>query len=141
MTSNKFLLSIIIPVLRPNADFVRCISAINAAFSDLSSVQIIVVTSSLYITELNDRYPYIEFFSESGSGIYSAMNDGANLSSGSYLFFMGIDDIILPLFSAAIPILRTHQPLALFADVYWGSRSVYSGNPSSFGILVRNLCH
>jgi hypothetical protein len=69
------------------------------------------------------------------------MNDGARVSHGRYLYFLGKDDIVLPAFGSAVRELRDKAPFALFCDVYWGSKGVYSNNPSRLCILARNVCH
>ncbi len=69
------------------------------------------------------------------------MNDGVAASTGRYLYFLGKDDIVLPGFGEALRQIDRQRPAALFFDVYWGGRGVYSGRPSRWRLLVRNLCH
>lgn len=85
--------------------------------------------------------PAERLVAESHPSIYGAMNDGVAASMGSYLYFLGKDDVVLPPFGEMLTMLEMHQPSAVFFDVYWGTRGIYSGRPSRWRILVRNLCH
>ncbi len=69
------------------------------------------------------------------------MNDGARLSSGKYLYFLGKDDVVLPALSRATASLNREHPFALFGDVYWGSQGTFRGDPSRIRVLTRNVCH
>jgi hypothetical protein len=62
-------------------------------------------------------------------------------SRGRWLYFLGKDDIVLPGFSQVLAELASTAPVALFFDVYWGTRGIYSGRPSRLRLLGRNLCH
>ena len=135
------LLSIIVPVLEPDAELDRCLMAIRAAFHGDRLPEIVVVTPGGFTTNLSARLPWIRVTADSRKGIYAAMNDGARASRGRYLYFLGKDDIVLPAFGAALDVLRSDPPFALSCDIYWGDVGVYSGRPSRFGILARNICH
>ena len=85
--------------------------------------------------------PDERLIAESRASIYGAMNDGIAASTGRYLYFVGKDDIVLPPFCEALALIESRHPSALFFDVFWGTRGVYRGRPSRWGVLVRNLCH
>jgi hypothetical protein len=99
------------------------------------------VTPSKFVSEIADQFAFARVFPETRKGIYSAMNDGARLSSGKNMYFLGKDDIVLPTMSKALKILQDVQPFALFCDVYWGSIGAYRGSPSPIRLLTRNVCH
>ena len=85
--------------------------------------------------------PAERVLAERHPSIYGAMNDGIAASAGRYLYFLGKDDIVLPPFRDVFAILEARRPSALFFDVYWGTGGVYTGRPSRWGVLIRNLCH
>ena len=135
------LLSIIVPVLEPDAELDRCLTAIQAAFHGQGLPEVVVVTPRRFVASLAARLPWARVTPDSRKGIYAAMNDGARASRGRYLYFLGKDDIVLPAFGTAVEVLRSDLPFALSCDVFWGDAGVYSGRPARFGILTRNICH
>jgi glycosyltransferase involved in cell wall biosynthesis len=135
------LLSIIIPVLRPNEQLARCVYSILAVTMNQKNIEIVIVTSQPFVCPINSMFPFVLTVAENRRGIYAAMNDGIAASSGDYLFFMGIDDIILSTLLKALSVLEFKRPFALFCDVYWGTKGTFSGRPSRLKILTRNCCH
>jgi glycosyltransferase involved in cell wall biosynthesis len=135
------LLSVIVPALSPTAELARCIYSILAANTTQFAIEIIIVIPSCFLSEAESLYPDVRVCPESRTGIYSAMNDGVRVSKGKFLLFVGIDDIILPALGDALFILFNRRPFALFANVYWGANAIYSGKPSRFRLLLRNMCH
>jgi glycosyltransferase involved in cell wall biosynthesis len=135
------LLSIIVPVLEPDAELDRCMLCIEAAFLGEEFPDVVIVAPRQYVAMAADRFPRAHVHAESRRGIYAAMNDGVRHSRGSYLYFLGKDDIVLPALQRAVAVLAQAQPFALSCDVYWGSRGLYSGTPSRLKLIGRNLCH
>ena len=135
------LLSIIIPSLAPDIELRRCLDSIKLAVGVMTSIEVIVVTPKRHVTTTKEAFPEVQIYPESHSSIYAAMNDGARESTGDYLYFVGKDDILLPTIREALEVLRTEKPQMLYLDAYYGTRGVYSGFPSRFRILFRNLCH
>ena len=135
------LLSIVIPVLEPDAELTRCVHCIFGAAQDLQPLEVVIVTPSRYVTAITALYPSVLVCAETRRGIYSAMNDGAAASSGKYLYFIGKDDMMLSTLYEALKVLDRESPFTLFCDVYWGSRGIYSGKPSRLRLLARNFCH
>lgn len=140
-TPDPPLLSIILPLLEPDDEFVRCIHCIRSAFAVDSQPEVVVVTRAAFVDALRNSYPWLHVVAETRRGIYSAMNDGARASMGRYLYFLGKDDIVLPTFQQAVELLASAGPYALCCDVYWGRRGIYAGSPSRLKLLARNLCH
>lgn len=135
------LLSVIIPVLVPDAEFARCVHCLRGSTQEQQLLEIIIVTKPQHILFITVQYPYALAVTETRSGIYSAMNDGAAASSGDYLYFIGKDDMILSSLHEALKVLNLNNPYTLFCDVYWGINGLYSGKPSRLKLLGRNLCH
>ena len=135
------LLSIIIPVLEPDAELARCVHCILGATQNLTAPELVIVTPPRFVTAIAALYPSTRVFAETRRGIYSAMNDGAAASRGQYLYFIGKDDMMLSTLREALTVLDREHPFALFCDVYWGTRGTYSGKPSRLRLLWRNLCH
>ena len=135
------LLSVIIPVLEPDAELARCVNCILGATQNLQALEIIIVTPPKFVDEIAAQYPTTRVCGESRRGIYAAMNDGAEASRGKYLYFIGKDDMLLSTLSTAIRILEREHPFALFCDVYWGTHGKRSGKPSRLRLLGSNLCH
>jgi glycosyltransferase involved in cell wall biosynthesis len=135
------ILSIVIPVLEPDAELARCVHSILGATQNQITPEIVIVTPARFVALTEALYPNARVCSETRRGIYSAMNDGAAASSGRFLYFMGKDDILLATLREALIVLDREQPLALFCDVYWGAIGKYSGKPSRLRLLRYNLCH
>lgn len=128
-------------MLNPDAELNRCVHCILGAFQGLEVPEIIIVTPATFVLEIADKFPFARVIPESRKGIYSAMNDGARLSNGKNIYFLGKDDIVLPAMTNAFEILQAVRPFALFCDVYWGSIGIYRGSPSPVRLLTRNVCH
>ena len=134
-------LSIVIPVLEPDAELGRCMHCIQGAFIGTLMPEVIVVTPERFVAQTQSLFPWARVYAETRRGIYAAMNDGARASRADYLYFLGKDDIVLPTLRSAVTLLARERPFVLCCDVYWGSRGVYRGAPSRLRLLARNLCH
>ncbi len=135
------LLSIIIPVLEPDAELARCVHCILGATKNLPSPEVVIVTPPKFVAAAAALYPSALVCAETRHGIYGAMNDGASVSRGKYLYFIGKDDMMLSTLREVLTLLESKHPFALFCDVYWGGSGIYSGKPSKLRLLGRNLCH
>ena len=133
-------LSIILPALSINADFLRCLHSIRASINKNIKVQIICVVPSkkdfldfesedLIVTE--EEYP----------SIYGAMNTGIKKSTGRYLYFIGQDDILLPSASEALLYGRDRGAHLILADVFWGRGAIYRNKVSRNTLIWKNWCH
>ena len=135
------ILSIIIPVLEYNKDLTRCISSITCLPNYLEDIEIIIICPAIISTDITGDFSHVKVYSESGNGIYNAMNQGVTYCSGSYFLFLGQDDLVLDCFHDALDILKTKHPFALFSDVYYGEHGVKKGVPSKLKVLFSNVCH
>lgn len=114
---------------------------IRGAFIAAQFPEVVIVTPRRFVAQTERLFPWARVCAETRKGIYAAMNDGARVSRGDYLYFLGKDDIVLPSLRRAVALLERERPFALFCDVYWGSRGVYRGVPSRIRLLAKNLCH
>jgi glycosyltransferase involved in cell wall biosynthesis len=86
----------------------------------------------------------IVFRSEPDKGIYDAMNKGVDLSSGTYLYFMGCDDSLasddtLESIFKKKSVLR-HD--VIYGDVRFTETGIiYDGQFSILKLMMANICH
>lgn len=138
------LLSVVIPSLCSDLELRRCVDSVRLAFSDDPRVEIIIVMPRAAVIahdSFDNGGVRVRVVSERRKGIYSAMNDGIRASNAKYMYFLGKDDIVLPAFGQIISVLESASPSAVFCDVYWGASGVFSGRPSKWRVLIRNICH
>lgn len=135
------LLSIIIPSLEADLELRRCVDSIRLACSERRQCEVLVVMPADRVGEARALLPLERVVAERRAGIYAAMNDGIEASTGRYLYFLGKDDVVLPPFGDVIGVLESRAPSVLFFDVYWGTQGTFSGRPSRWRLLLRNLCH
>lgn len=143
MVNARPLLSVIVPAIKVDLELKRCIDSVRLACGiDNNLCEIVLVMPSSQIEMAQSSLCGVAtFVAETRKGIYAAMNDGIGASRGSYLFFLGKDDIVLPPFGQVLNQLNQEGGCAAFFDVYWGKDGVYSGRPSKCRVLLRNLCH
>lgn len=135
------LISIIIPAFKIDIELRRCIDSVRTACPDPNKCEIIVVVPPRELSKDDNLLIGERLIAESHPSIYGAMNDGISASAGRYMYFLGKDDIVLPRFREALDRLESSLPSALFFDVYWGAKGIYSGRPSRLNIIKSNLCH
>jgi glycosyltransferase involved in cell wall biosynthesis len=134
------LLSILIPVLDFDDELTRLLYSIVTVL-DVNDYEIIIIlpkSKSRYFNFKNDVK--LKVISEKSRGIYSAINQGIKESKGDYFYIIGKDDFIFPNFSKGIQILKELEPYVLFANVNYGGKGVYSGMPSKYKIIFKNIC-
>ena len=143
MLDNRPTLSIIIPALCADLELRRCVDSVRLACgTDPLRCEVILVMPKTEVGKARLSISGVnKFATETGRGIYSAMNDGIKQSEGSYLYFVGKDDIVLPNFATLLDQLGREGESAVFFDVYWGKSGAFSGKPSKWTVLVRNFCH
>jgi glycosyltransferase involved in cell wall biosynthesis len=140
MQTEDITVSIILPSLIPDRHYMRCLSCIRAALSGRASYEIICVVAN------RDAFASFEsedmtIIQEEGSGIYNAMNLGLTVSSGTYVYFIGQDDILLPASAEALIEGQKHNADLILADVFWGRHSVFINYPRRWHLIWRNWCH
>jgi glycosyltransferase involved in cell wall biosynthesis len=138
--SQKIHVSIILPVLKPNSDLLRCIASIKAALENKIKYEILCISrdESSFNQFIDKDFRFIK---ERKSGIYAAMNQGVENARGIYLYFIGQDDLLLPSAAQAIINGLNFKADLILSDVFWGSKIIYK-NYSCFHFLVwKNWCH
>lgn len=140
-TSLAPLLSVIIPSLEIDLELRRCIDSVSLAMPDKGVCEIVLVVPTAKFAEASSEFPHVRVIAELHQSLYGAMNDGARSSTGTYLYFLGKDDIVLPSIVGALDVAVTHDLAAVFADVYWGTRGISRGRTHRWLMLVVNVCH
>jgi glycosyltransferase involved in cell wall biosynthesis len=140
MQTEDITVSIILPSLLPDGHYMRCLSSIRAALSGRISYEIICVVANRdafadYASE------DLKIIQEEGAGIYNAMNLGLRMSSGTYVYFIGQDDILLPASADALIEGQKHNADLILANVFWGRHSVFRNYPQRWHLIWRNWCH
>jgi glycosyltransferase involved in cell wall biosynthesis len=133
-------LSIILPALTADAEYMRCICAVQAALDGRISYEIVSVVRDIetFATLASSN---LRILLEERPGIYAAMNTGLDHAKGTYVYFIGQDDILLPdVIDALARGLQKHADLIL-ANVFWGKGRIYENHPWPRWLIWRNWCH
>ncbi len=133
-------LSVILPALKADAEFMRCIWAIRAVCANKISFEIVSVVRCLEAFEGLEAAD-LRIIAEEHPGIYSAMNTGLGNANGRYVYFIGQDDILLPAAVDAIRKGAAERADLIVADVFWGSRLIYKNRRSPRSLIWKNWCH
>ena len=133
-------LSVILPALAANTEYLRCIYALRAALSGQISYEIISVVKEVE-TFADLEAQDLHIVPEETPGIYGAMNTGLDHAKGEYVYFIGQDDILLPeAIEALTRGLQNHTDVIL-SNVFWGKGHVYKNHSSPRWLIWRNWCH
>lgn len=132
--------SIILPALKSNDDYYRCIHSIKSALLGKLRYEIIVVVPG------GNDFPEpaevnVRIVPQHGSGIYAAMNTGVNNATGNYLYFIGQDDFMLEAAAEAIRQGIEQESDLILSDVYWGNDGVFKNYFPRSWLVWRNWCH
>jgi glycosyltransferase involved in cell wall biosynthesis len=85
----------------------------------------------------NDKIDY--WRSEPDKGIYDAMNNAIKYAKGKWLYFLGVDDYILPGFPKAIDLLADANTVYYGKVIIWGE---IVGRPlKRYDLIKVILCH
>jgi glycosyltransferase involved in cell wall biosynthesis len=133
-------LSVILPALKADAEYIRCVYAIRAVLAGKIPYEIISIVRDVE-TFADLESSDLSIMPEESRGIYAAMNTGLDHAKGTYVYFIGQDDILLPEAIDALTIgLQKHADVIL-ANVFWGTGRVYKNSPSPRSLIWRNWCH
>ena len=142
-------LSIIIPTFNSSAGLSEAIeSVLDQQYKNYEIVVIDAVSTDRTIEIIRSyqkKFSSIHFISESDRGIYDAMNKGARLAKGEWLYFMGSDDRLYdPGVLASFAKKAAAHPAAemIYGKVLMKEgNEVYGGKFSYHRLLLRNICH
>ncbi|MFT3705739.1 MAG: glycosyltransferase family 2 protein [Agriterribacter sp.] len=114
-------------------DYIReCLSSISS-WQKSEAIEIIAVDGGSTDNTLQILKEYkgnITWTSEPDKGIYDALNKGAAMATGRWLYFLGSDDRLLPGFEEMASKLKDEN------TIYYGdTEAFYTGNKPSFEIL------
>lgn len=132
--------SIILPALTLNDDYLRCLYSIRAALVGKVEYEIISIVRDINtFTSLTS--PDLRVLLEEGTGIYRAMNLGLERAAGKYIYFIGQDDILLPDAAAAIIQGGAKEADVILANVFWGNRRIHRNYALRQSLVWTNWCH
>jgi len=134
------MLTIILPSLVCDAQYLRCISAIRAAMLNKVKYEIISVVKEV-AAFFDITSEDLHILPEVRPGIYAAMNVGLSYAKGTYVYFLGQDDIMLPQFADVFTKGANQMADIILANVFWGTGVVYKNHQSPYSLVRRNWCH
>ncbi|MDG6999713.1 MAG: glycosyltransferase [Nitrososphaerota archaeon] len=133
-------LSVILPALRPDSDYLRCIYSLRAALAGTMPFEIISVVREVEaFSELASSD--LRIVPERGTGIYAAMNTGLDYANGIYVYFIGQDDIFLPEAVNALNFGFRLNADVILGDVFWGKCKIFRNSRSPHSLVWKNWCH
>lgn len=142
------MLSVVIPVIAYDPLLLRCISSFAATFGK-SELELIIVAPLNQVEKLCAKLGSLDLpfdysvAQESGSGIYSAMNDGIRASKGEFLAFFGQDDFVLPTYIDFFEkVLDADDLKTVFScDILMGQFRLERSKFKRSKFLTGNYCH
>lgn len=141
-------LSIIIPSFNAASLIERCIKSI--VDQSYQNKEILVIDGGstdgtlAILKKLRKQYTNLSFVSESDQGIYDAMNKGASMASGEWLYFLGSDDYLYE--SIVLEKIFSDQALikhdVIYGDV-WNEhiQGRYAGKFDYEKLTTNFMCH
>lgn len=146
-TSNSTLLTIVMPVYNAAAYIEQALETILAqSFGDYELLVLDAQSTDqtkAIVQQKQSKNQQIRFLSEPDQGIYDAMNKGIAHANGTWLYFMGCDDIF---FDASVlekmaAVLKTDVDL-VYGDVLWVPDEVVENGECTASLLInRNINH
>ena len=143
--------SIIIPTYNSEETISSCLESV--LNQDLNDFELIIVdgsSSDQTISKINTlvaNRPGVSYkiISEKDKGIYDAMNKGAKLARGRWLYFMGSDDELVNsevLSEVQQHLVKTPAPEFFYGNVLLRSNGVrYAGRFDKRRLMIVNICH
>jgi glycosyltransferase involved in cell wall biosynthesis len=118
------LISIIIATFNAGKYIHDCLTSIIEQTAD---IEVIVIDGgstddTVAILKSFEHRLRLQWVSEQDAGIYDAMNKGIQRAAGSWIYFLGADDRLLPGFSELAALLKDEH------TVYYGNNLPYYGN-------------
>ena len=153
-TQSTYLFSIIIPTFNSGSCLPLALNSI--ATQTFNNVEVIIMDGGStdntldILNEYKDQIPNIVVNTEKDDGIYDAMNKGINKATGSWLYFMGSDDVFHDN-NALERLVNTindtkaqviYGNAKIIGDTGWAKDGdVYDGPFTLQKLLEQNICH
>lgn len=147
---NPIQLSIIIPTFNSGKTLHACLKSI--ADQNYKHVEVLIIDGvstddTIEIANMyKDSIPRLHIISEPDNGIYDAMNKGAAMANGEWLFFLGSDDIFYS--NDILECLFVKHQIDfesndfVYGNVLWGdTNSVYLREFTMAKLFTDNICH
>ena len=136
------LLSIVMPVYNGGAALAHAIASVKRQRYD--NIELIIIDgastdNTLEIMRDNERHIDV-WVSETDSGVYDAMNKGAALANGDWLYFLGSDDELLETVHEIMPLLKDPHGV-YYGEVLRTSGKTGVGRFSRRQLIRRNIPH
>jgi glycosyltransferase involved in cell wall biosynthesis len=140
--------SIIVPTYNSSNTISKCLDSLTGQSYEDFEIIIIDACSSdntLYLVKnYKEKYANIRFISEKDDGIYDAMNKGAQLSTGEWLYFLGSNDYLIN--NKVLEELTKRVNMDEYEFVYGNVSSPeygdkYDGAFDREKIMNHNICH
>lgn len=134
LATTDIVISIIIATYNAGSEIKDCLQSINDQV--FRKMEIVVVDGGskddtvASLQSYNGRLP-LTWISEPDQGIYDALNKGARLARGKWIYFLGADDRLLPGFSELAATLKEEH------TVYYGiSKAWYRNGETGPGLYT-----
>lgn len=139
--------TVIIPTFNAGALIARCLDSVLCQPAELTEVIVVDGASRDntldVVKDYAARHPQLRWVSAPDQGIYDAMNKGAALATGDWLFFLGADDALHD--ADTLTRLQPHLSAELdfvYGDIFRVSRQRREGGVVDRDrLLVQNICH
>jgi len=91
------------------------------------------------IKKYDEKISY--WVSEPDAGVYDAMNKGAKVSNGKWIYFLGAGDIMCNVLHKLVSNF-TDTDIIYYGDVYkLDELKIYDGHFTPYKLAVKNICH
>jgi len=136
------LLSVILPVYNGGAKLAEAIGSV--ARQHYPNIELIIIdgaSTDNTLDIISDNEELVDLWiSEADNGVYDAMNKGADLANGDWLYFLGSDDVLLDVVHEVMPLLKDPH------GIYYGEVRRTSGKKgiglfSGRQLIRRNIPH
>lgn len=139
--NNQSLISVVIVTYNAEALLQRCLNSIYS--QQYTQIEIILIdgdSKDRTVTIIQKNAARIVFWiSEKDNGIYDAMNKALNYVKGQWVYFIGVDDVLTPEFSALAQ--QLHDPTTIYYGSVWKSGKKYLGKLSPYHQAKTGINH
>jgi glycosyltransferase involved in cell wall biosynthesis len=148
------LISIITPTLNSAETVLSCLKSV--AEQDYKNIEHIIIDGNSsdatldIVKGFSSNHSYIRLISEPDSGIYDAMNKGIFLSKGTWLYFLGSDDIfycenvLSNIFNNKLIYTQKiiYGNVLINGNAGWAKNGqIYDGKFTLHKLIEKNICH